>query len=105
SGGTVLAGGMLDLLAGAVFSGVTVNSGGILEVGSGFTLDGAGNFTTNTVSGIIKVDASGVTSNLIISAGMQEIVSANGTANATTVRNSGSLVLSGGTASGAVLSA
>ena len=55
--------------------------------------------------GIVKVDASGVTSNLVISSGTREIVSGSGVANATSVGSSGSLVLSGGTASAAVLSA
>ena len=43
-------GGTLDLLSGAVFSGVTISSGGILEVGSGFTLSGTGNLAGNTLS-------------------------------------------------------
>jgi collagen type VII alpha len=42
SGGTVLGGGILELLSGAVISGtLTISSGGTEEVGPGYTLNGA----------------------------------------------------------------
>src|SRR5258708_35336855 len=100
-------GGTLDLLNGAAYSNGSVGSGGIVEVGAGFTLTAATNYTSLgfTNGGVIKVDANGTTTNLVISSGTQEIVSASGVANATSVGSNGSLGLSGGTASGAVLSA
>src|SRR5262249_37128899 len=79
-------------------------SSGVLEIGSGFTLNG-GSLSGSTLSNgaIVKVDASGSTTNLVISSGTQEIVSASGTASATTGGASGILILSAVSATGVVI--
>jgi autotransporter passenger strand-loop-strand repeat protein len=101
----VLAGGEIELLSGALISNVTIESSGIIEVGSGYTLDGAAVSSGDAVlsnGAIVEVAASGSTTALTISGHSQEIVFSGGTDSGSLITGNistrGNETLSGGTA-------
>ena len=89
---TVLSGGTLELLAGAVQSGTTISSGGILEIGSGETLSGY-----RASAGItLEAGFGGSLSNTIVLSGGALDVLAGGRANGITVSSGGTAEIADG---------
>ena len=84
--------------AAPAFTNVIINAFGILDVGAGFTLDVSA-FGTDIAfanGGSIAVENTGVTTNLVISSGTLEVVSAGGEADGTSVGPGGTLKALGG---------
>ena len=93
SGGTILSGGILDILTGGVASGITVGSGGTEIVLSG------GEDVSGTIlkGGAVIVSSGGTASGTTVSGGGQLIVAASGTAIITgTVTNPGGTLFARG---------
>jgi T5SS/PEP-CTERM-associated repeat protein/autotransporter passenger strand-loop-strand repeat protein len=97
---TVRNGDLLNVAFGGVASSTVVSNGGTVNVSSG----GSANFSVLSNGGTANVFSGGIADFTILSAGGTATVFSGGTADFTVVSNGGSITVSGGTASGTVLS-
>ena len=99
---TLLSGGTLDLLSGAFGPGLN-DTGGTIEIGSGYVLgviDATSRGLVVLSSGEVDINSGGVTTGTVVSSGGLEVVWSGGVASGTVASAGGSeTVASGGTAS------